>query len=280
MPTPCLPPILFSCWMRGTRDLFRLRRGEGGDGHGGEDVVGRFGPGVLEDAALDARSPEVAVDAVGLGLRDRHGDAVLPGIGDFGVPGRQVPLPDGGDDPERRIEGHDGDVEADLVVALARRAVGDGPGAVAVGGPDEVLGDEGAPEGRGEEVFSLVDGTGLQGRQDIALGELFPQVLDDGPDGSRGEGLLPDGLHVLALTQVGDEGDDPVAVILGEPLDDDGSIETSRVGENDGLVLRCTLFHSALLHGSTPRSLRGAEEVFRQQRLLQVHAVFSLVEDY
>ena len=56
----------------------------------------------------------------------------------------------------------DGDVEADLVVALAGAAVGDRVGALLLGDLDEQLGDERPREGGGQRVDALVEGVGLE----------------------------------------------------------------------------------------------------------------------
>ena len=49
----------------------------GGIGGPREDVAGRFLPGILECACLDAAPPQVGVDAVRRLRRHRHLDAVL-----------------------------------------------------------------------------------------------------------------------------------------------------------------------------------------------------------
>ena len=89
--------------------------------------------------------PEVAVAGVDLldGLGD--GDAFFLGVFDGGLARAKleaVVFP-GGDDGEFRAEGHVGQFEADLVVALAGGAVGDGVGILLVGDLDLVFGDEG-----------------------------------------------------------------------------------------------------------------------------------------
>ena len=58
----------------------------------------------------------------------------------------------------------DGDVEADLVVALAGAAVGDRVGAFALGDLDEQLRDQRPRERRGQRVGALVERAGLQVR--------------------------------------------------------------------------------------------------------------------
>jgi hypothetical protein len=56
----------------------------------------------------------------------------------------------------------DGDVEPNLVVALAGAAVGHGVGALAPGDLDEELGDERPGQGRGQRIGALVEGARLE----------------------------------------------------------------------------------------------------------------------
>ena len=70
------------------------------------------------------------------------------------------------DDLEPRVEGVDRDVEADLVVALAGAAVGDGVGALALGDLDQELGDQRPGEGGGQRVGALVERVRLEVRPD------------------------------------------------------------------------------------------------------------------
>ena len=92
---------------------------------------GGLGPRVLQDAALEADVQQVAVHASRASLRHRHRDVVLLGVvdqlgrGEFRSHSRQgaMTLMSG-------FEGVGGELEADLVVALAGGAVGDGVGAL------------------------------------------------------------------------------------------------------------------------------------------------------
>ena len=58
-------------------------------------------------------------------------------------------------------QGHVGQLEADLVVALAGGAVGDGVGLVPAGAVDLGLGDQRPGDGRAQQVLALVDRAGL-----------------------------------------------------------------------------------------------------------------------
>ena len=112
------------------------------------DVGGRRDPRVLEDAGLERAAPEVDVDRVGRGLRDRDLDAALDRVVDLLVAGQAHPDAHRGDDLEPRVEGVDRDVEADLVVALAGAAVGDRVGALALRRPRRAAGRSAAGRAR------------------------------------------------------------------------------------------------------------------------------------
>ena len=84
------------------------------------------------------------------------------GVVDFLVTGDDVPLPPGGDDLHTGSEALDGQLEPDLIVALAGAAVADGVGALLQGDLCQLLADDGAGEG-GTQQIGLILGVGLQG---------------------------------------------------------------------------------------------------------------------
>ena len=128
------------------------------------DVGGRSDPGVLEHAGLDRSAPQVDVDRVGRSLGDRDVDPALRRVVDLLLARQAHADAHRRDDLEARIEGMDGDVEPDLVVALARAAVGDRVGALAGGHLDQELRDQRPGERRGERVCPLVQGVRLEMR--------------------------------------------------------------------------------------------------------------------
>ena len=113
-----------------------------------------------------------------------------------------LPFAHRGDDLQVGGERLEGDVEADLVVALAGAAVGDGLGLVLAGGIDHQLGDERPAQRGGQRILALVHGAGHQGGPDEAIDEQVAGVDGDGVDGAGLEGLLADRLDVLALAEV------------------------------------------------------------------------------
>ena len=80
-------------------------------------------------------------------------------------------------DLQARVERHEGQLEAHLVVALAGGAVRDGIGADLVGHLHQVLGDQRAGNGGAEQVFALVDRPGAQHGEEVIVGELLLQVV-------------------------------------------------------------------------------------------------------
>ena len=192
------------------------------------DVRGGRVPGVLEDAALDGATPEVVIDGVGLLVGGGHGHAVLLRPLHLGVARGEVPHADGRDELDRGVEGANRGLEAHLVVALARAAVRDVLRAVLVRDVHEVLGDDGAREGREQRVDALVLAVGPDGLRHDLLGVLGTHVDGLGGDGAHVECLLLDPLEVLlVLTDVSADGNHVHVLLDLQPLDDDGRVETA-----------------------------------------------------
>ena len=191
---------------------------------------------LLEAPRLVAGVEQVLVDgvvALGLGV-DR--DAVLGAVRQQVLPPLEaldeLRVAPRGDAPDLRVEGLRAHLEADLVVALPGRAVGDVTRPLGLGYADHLLGDAGTGHGRAEEVPPLVDGVALERLEDVVLDELLPEVGDHALDGAAGDGLGLDGLEVLVvLADVGAEGHD-LEALLAEPLEDDGRVEAAGVGED------------------------------------------------
>jgi hypothetical protein len=202
------------------------------------DALGRPGPRVLHLAALDGTTPEVVVDRVQLLLGGQHGDVVGLGVLDAHL-ARHAPVAHGGEDVEVGGEGPRGDLEADLVVALAGATVGHGVGAVVAGGGDQVAHDHRARERRHQRVATLVEGVGLERRGEEVVGELLAAVDDDRLDRPCGEGLRLQALPVTLLAEVARDGDHLDAVVLDHPAHGHGRVETAAVGQDHSLRHRC-----------------------------------------
>ena len=198
-----------------------------------EGVRRRRDPRILEDARLARAAPQVHVDGVGGRLRDRDLDAALGGVVDLLVAGQAHPDAHRRDDLEPGIEGVDGDIEADLVVALAGAPVGDRIGALALGDLDEQLGDQ-RPGQRGRQrVGALVEGVRLQVRPHEVGHEPLTGIDDVGSARAGGHRPRFDALAQRAAADVHGEGHDLDAELLLEPGDGDGRIQAARIGEHD-----------------------------------------------
>ena len=131
------------------------------------------------------------------------------------------------------FEGGGGQLEADLVVALAGGAVGDGGRAFLQGDLDHALGDERARDGRPEEVLAFVDRVGAHHREDEVLGEFGLEVVDVDLARAGGQRLLLQALELLRLADVGRERDDFGPIILLEPLQNDRGVQAARICQYD-----------------------------------------------
>ena len=123
--------------------LRRVRRFERVRGHH-EDVFRRLTGRILEDAALVRAVPEVAIGGVGLLGRREDGHPLRLDVGDQVLAALELPLAPGRDDAQLGAEGGVGQLEADLIVALPRAAVGERLGADLLRERDLAGGGEGA----------------------------------------------------------------------------------------------------------------------------------------
>jgi hypothetical protein len=114
------------------------------------DVIQMLVPGIFQVAALVADVPDVFIPAVDFFGRLGNGNVVGFGILNQFFPGGKIPGTPGSDDFQGRIEGLDGGLEPDLVVALAGTAVGDSCGTFFFGDFYQLL----AIRGRAMEVPS------------------------------------------------------------------------------------------------------------------------------
>jgi hypothetical protein len=147
----------------------------------------------------------------------------------------EIPVPPGRDHLDVGVEAVIAELEADLVIPLAGRAVADGIGADHVGNLDLALGDQ-RPGNRGaEQVDAFVDGIGPEHREDEIADEFLAHVLDE--DVFRlhagGQRLLAGWLQLLALAEIGGESDDFAAEFHLQPFQDDRGVEASGIGKDN-----------------------------------------------
>ena len=200
-------------------------------------LVGR----TLEVEALMAQVPQVLIlGVVGLTV-DLQGDVMSLGVVDLLVTALDVPLTPGSNDSHIGAESLQRQLETYLVIALAGAAVADGVCAFLDGDVGQSLCDAGTCEAGTQQVV-LVLCAELQGGEDVVLDEVLLQV-EDVQLGSAGSlGLLFQTVQLSTLTHVaGDSDDFAVVVVLFQPGNDDGGIQTARVSQNN--FLNIFLFH-------------------------------------
>ena len=209
-------------------------------------VLGLVG-GVFQVHALVGQVPEVFVlGVVGLAA-DAQGDVVGLGVVDLLVAALDVPLAPGGDDGHIGGEGLEGQLKADLVVALAGAAVADGVGALLDGDVGQGLGDAG-PGKRSAQQIVLVLGAELQGGEDVIFDKVLFQVQHIQLGRAGLFGLFFQAVQLGALAHVARHGDDlAVVVVFFQPGDDDGGIQPTGIGQHDLFDVLLFLHDGSLL---------------------------------
>ena len=136
--------------------------------------------------------------------------------------------------------------ETNLIVALARAAVADGVRALRLGYLHDALGDDGTRKGRPQHIFLILRPC-FHGGDDVLVHEFVREVLDVELGRARLQRFFFQPLELVRLPDIAGHRDDlAVVVILFEPRDDDGSVQTARVSQHDFLDL-------ALIHKNTCR---------------------------
>ena len=160
-----------------------------------------------------------------------NGDAAL-----FGPPNllvaREAPFAHGGDDPQVGVERLDRDVEADLVVALARAAVRHRRRTEFLGGFDQQPGLERPCQGGGEEVVAFVDGAALEGGPDEILDEQVLGVRNDGIHRANVLGALLDACEIALMADINRHGDHVHVVLFLNPADRYGRVQSTGIRED------------------------------------------------
>src|SRR5450759_207408 len=205
---------------------------------------------LFQRAAFVGNVPEVAIARVGILLRGGDGYAACRGVIDGVLARLDVPLAPGRDDRELRRERHVGELEPDLVVALSGAAVREGVAPRRERDFDLLLGDEGTRGRRPEQVVVLVGGAGLQHRKKVIARELVLRVDEEELRRAGLPRLLLETRGLLGLADVDRDGDHLASVVLLQPGDDDGRVESARVGECGLLDLR---LHETFSFGASRR---------------------------
>ena len=149
---------------------------------------------------------------------DRH--IVSRRVGHRVFAGFDRPETPGSDDLQVRIQGLHSQLEADLVIAFARRAVADRVGAVLLRRIHEDLADEGPREGCAQKVLAFVFPVGLENLVCVIFDKFFPRVYGDRHFRAGIERLLVDGVEIFGLAQIDRARDDFAVIIFFQPRND------------------------------------------------------------
>src|SRR5882672_10153934 len=107
-------------------------------------------------------------------------------------------------------------------------------GADLFGDFDLLLGNQWPRDRGAEQILPFIHRVGAEHRKYVVADELLAQILDKDVfrlDAEQ-QRLLPCGLQLLALAEVGGEGHDLASVGGLQPLQNDRGIETARIGEH------------------------------------------------
>ena len=210
-------------------------------------VVLRLQRGLLQIQALMAQMPQVLVlGVVGLTV-DLQGHVVSLGVIDLLITAHDVPLTPRGDDGHLGSQGLEGQLKTDLVVAFAGAAMADSVGMLFLGDVSQSSGDAGTCVGGAQQVIFIL-GVCFQAGPDVVLHVIFLQVQDVQLGSAGLEGLFFQAIQFSTLANVTGNGNDfAVVVVFFQPGNDDGSVQTAGVCQNDFLDVFLVLFHNTYL---------------------------------
>ncbi len=144
----------------------------------------------------------------------------------------EVPFPPRRDHLDVGVERIIGELEAHLVVALARGAMRHGIGAGQLGDLDLALGDQRPGDRGAEQIDALIERVRPEHGEDEIAHELLAQILDEDLLDAEQLGLLAGGRKLLALAEIGGEGHDLAPIGLLQPFQDDRGIEPAGISEH------------------------------------------------
>ena len=134
--------------------------------------------------------------------------SALEAVAELGQPPRSNDLDVG-------LERIESELEADLVVALARAAVRDKATALLLCDADLCAGDDWAGQAGSEQVTALVRGIALYGAEAELFNKLLLQVENDHLQRANLERLLLHLIPRLFLADVGEEAHDLISLLYG-----------------------------------------------------------------
>ena len=133
---------------------------------------------------------------------------------------------------------HDGQFKAHLIVALAGAAVAHGICTLGMGDLHHTLCQNGSCKA-GAQQIALVIGPGLHGGDDVILHKFIGQIFYVQLGSTACLGALFQTFQLALLAHIAAHCNDlAVVVMLFQPWDDNGSIQTAGIGQHDLFDLR------------------------------------------
>ncbi len=196
-------------------------------------IVGLIG-GIFQFQPLMTDVPDVAVPAVAVAGIKGKVNAVRLAVGDFVFPGFHGPYirhSPGSDDLQVGSQSLNAQFKADLVVALACGSVAYSCGSLFSGDLHQLFGDGGTGHGGAQQVFVLIDGTGLDAGHDVVLAEFIHDVLyvQFGSSGQLCSLFQP--VQFAALSAVYAAADHFVIEIFLQPWDQSRGVQSAGIGK-------------------------------------------------
>ena len=132
-----------------------------------------------------------------------------------------------------------------MIIALPGATVRQAVGPDLQGDFRLALGNDWTRHRRAEQIRVLVNSSSTERGPDVITNKFFPQILHMRGRCARGERFLARSFQVFLLADVPDDGDDLAAVVLLEPGNDDGGVETSGIREYHFLWFVLLSFHDS-----------------------------------
>ena len=122
----------------------------------------------------------------------------------------------------------DGDLEADLIIALAGAAMSDSSGAELASSLHQMLGDDRTRQGRDQRIGVLVQGVGLERGHAEVFGEFFTRIGHICLNRAAVQRTSANNVKILStLADIDGDCNDLSARLLADPADGHGGIEPS-----------------------------------------------------
>ena len=183
----------------------------------------------VETLIVMADMPDVFIPAVDLfgGLGD--GNVVFAGIFHHLFSGGESPgwISPGSDDFDGGIQGLDGGLKPDLIVALAGATVANIISPFFLGDFNQFFGHQRSGHGGAKHIFILIYGTGFEGGPDEICDEFILDVHNVCLDSTCGIGLFFNGFKIFYLTCVAAYRNHITVIYFLKPRDDDGRVQSA-----------------------------------------------------